>query len=90
MDKNVESDCSLSIRKDLEGERENKRSGKVPKLSGCNMSQTLLVWISVYPSKSEEAVQERICWFAVFQNVISAGQNMSSCAAVNMYNVLSF
>lgn len=90
MDKNIESDCSLSIIKDLEGKREYKRSGQVPKLSECNMSQPPIVWISVYPCKSEQAFHQRIFWFAVFQNVISAGQTMSSFAAANTYSVLSF
>lgn len=90
MDKNVESDCSLSIIKDLEGKREYKRSGQVPKLSECNMSQPPIVWISVYPCKSEQAFHQRIFWFAVFQNVISAGQTMSSFAAANTYSLLSF
>lgn len=82
MAKNIEKDCSLSLVKDLEGKKEYKRSGQFPKLSGCDLSQLPVVWIFVYPCKSEETVHQRIHWFAIFQNVISAGEPLDKLQAI--------
>lgn len=82
MDKDIESDCSLSVIKDLEGEY--KRLGQVPKLSRCSTSQSLVVWISVCSCKSEAAFHH--IGLLYFRMLFQLGK-LSSFAAENMYGV---